>query len=86
MIAMAGSCKRVVQIMELLQDRGITFAFCLNRDELLVTSAFGLLFQCLNLESNSKILKDNAKMIWSVIEMLHKYAAPCAAEFKPDVC
>ncbi|KAK3716009.1 DNA-binding transcription factor cat8 [Vermiconidia calcicola] len=82
MITMANSCKHMIQIIQLLDERGLSFAFCLNRDEFLITSGFGLLFQGLNLEPNSKMLKDNHKMVWAVIDLLEKSAAPCASEFK----
>ena len=82
MITMANSCKSIVQIFQLLKERGLSFSFCLNHDEVLVLSGFGLLFQGLNLESTSKILKDNAKMINAVSDILDKSAAPCASEFR----
>lgn len=82
MIALANSCKHMIQIVQLLDERGLSFTCCLNRDEVMVLSGFGLLFQSLNLESNSKILKDNSKMVKAAIQMLHKTEAPCAAEFE----
>lgn len=82
MIALASSCKHMIQIVELLDERGLSFTCCLNRDEVMVLSGFGLLFQSLNLEPNSKILKDNSKMIKSAVQMLHKTKAPCATEFE----
>lgn len=86
MIAMASSCKHIVQIIQLLNERGLSFAFCLNRDDLLVTSGFGLLFQGLGLEASSKILKDNHKMIHAVMGILDKSSAPCAPEFRKVAC
>ncbi|KAK3052311.1 DNA-binding transcription factor cat8 [Extremus antarcticus] len=86
MIMMANSCKHIIQIMQLLIERGLSFAFCLNRDELLVTAGFGLLFQGLTLDDNSKILKDNHKMIHAVFGILEKSNAPCASEFKRVAC
>ena len=82
MISMASSCKRTIQIIQLLNERGLCFAFCANRDEVLVLAGFGLLFQGLNLDPSSKILKDNQKMICAVSDILEKANAPCASEFK----
>lgn len=82
MISMASSCKHTIQIIQLLNERGLCFAFCANRDDVLVLAGFGLLFQGLNLDSSSKILKDNQKMICSVNDILEKTKAPCASEFK----
>ena len=81
MLALAGSCKSIVQVIQLLQERGLSFSFCLNRDEVLVLSGLGLLFQRLTLDSNSKILKESQKMVTAVVEILIKSEAPCAPEF-----
>ena len=82
MITLAGSSKHMIQIIQLLNERGLSFSFCLNRDEVLVLAGFGLLFQGLNLDPNSKMLKDNQKMIIAAADILEKAAAPCASEFR----
>lgn len=82
MLALSGSCKSIVQIVQLLEERGLSFSFCLNKDEVLVLSGFGLLFQSLTLEPSSKILKESQKMITSIQDILTKSNAPCAPEFK----
>lgn len=82
MIALSSSCKSIVQIMQLLTERGLSFSFCLNKDEVLVLAGFGLLFQQLTLDSSSKMLKENQKMLSSVKDILVKSEAPCATEFK----
>lgn len=86
MIASASSCKHMVQIIQLLNERGLSFSFCLNRDEVLVVSGFGLLFQSLNLDSNSKILRDNQRMVHAIVGIFEKSAAPCATEFRRIAC
>ena len=82
MITLASSSKHVVQLVELLEERSMSFAFCLNKDELLVLSGFGLLFQGIGLDSSSKILRDNQKTISRIVAVLEKSKAPCASEFK----
>ena len=82
MITLASSCKHMIQIVQLLKERGMSFSFCLSKDELLVLSGFGLLFQGLSLDSASKILKDNQKMVFAVADILDKSSAPCAPEFR----
>ena len=59
MLALSSSCKSAVQIIQLLEERGLGFSLCLNKDEVLVLSGFGLLFQRLTLDPNSKILKES---------------------------
>ncbi|KXT14663.1 hypothetical protein AC579_3673 [Pseudocercospora musae] len=82
MIAMASSCKHMIQIVQLLEERALSFSFCLNRDEMLVLSGFGLLFQGIGLEPSSKILKDNSKMLTALINVLKKAEAPNATAFE----
>jgi hypothetical protein len=82
MLALASSCKSVVQVVQLLEERGLSFSFCLNKDEVLVLSGFGLLFQRLTLDSNSKLLKDSQKMLKTVVDLLTKSNASCASEFE----
>nr|POF08176.1 transcriptional activator protein acu-15 [Quercus suber] len=81
-IALASSSKHVIQITQLLEERGMCFASCINKDELLVLSALGLMLQSMKLDPASKILKDNQKMVRTVTELLHKSEAPCADEFE----
>lgn len=85
MLALASSCKSVVQIVQLLEERSLSFSFCLNKDEVLVLSGFGLLFQRLTLDPSSKILKEGQKIVTSVMDLLNKSDAPCAPEFKKVV-
>nr|POE49230.1 transcriptional activator protein acu-15 [Quercus suber] len=80
MIALANSSKHLIQITQLLEERGMCFASCINKDELLVLSTFGLGFQSMKLDPTSKILRDNQKMVRNAVELLHKSDAPCANE------
>lgn len=82
LLAVAGSSKHIIQIVELLSERALSFSFCINKDELLVLSGLGLLFQSLDLGENSKLVKDNQKMTSSVIQILTKTKAPSASEFQ----
>jgi len=83
---MASSCKSVVQILQLLTERGLSFSFCLNKEELLVLSGFGLLYQGLDLDDGSKVLKDNQKVLAVVISQLDKIKAPAASPFRRIAC
>lgn len=81
-LAVAGSSKHIIQIIELLSERGLSFSFCINKDELLVLSGLGLLFQSLELGENSKLVKDNQKMTSAVVKILTQTKAPSATEFQ----
>jgi len=85
-MAMAASSKHIVQILQLLTERGLTFSFCLNKEELLVLSGFGLLYQGLDLDESSKVLKDNQKMLVATISQLDKMKAASASDFRRVAC
>lgn len=72
--------------MQLLEERNLTFSFCLNKNELLTLSGFGVLFQALDLDKDSKLMKDNEKSFCSVAEVLGRRNAPGTAEFKRIGC
>lgn len=78
---MAASCKHSIQIVQLLAERGLGFSLCLNKDELLVISGLGLLYQGLDLEPNSKLYMDNQKMLATASSLLETAKSPCAVEF-----
>ena len=64
----------------------MSFSFCLNKNELLLLSGFGLLFQGLDLDSKGKLIQDSQRLMCSVIEILERNKAPGAAEFKKVAC
>lgn len=80
-LALAASCKHSIQIIDLLAERGLGFSFCLNKDELIVLSGLGLLYQSLDLDATSKLYKDIQKMVGSAASTLQTTKSPCAAEF-----
>ena len=52
----------------------MSFTMCLNKEELLVLSGFGLLFQGLGLKTEGKLIQDNQRYIQSTIELLSQTA------------
>ncbi|KAF2151075.1 hypothetical protein K461DRAFT_203436, partial [Myriangium duriaei CBS 260.36] len=86
MLAMASSCKHMAQIMGLLTERGLSFSFCLNKEELLVMSGFGLLMQGLDLDDGSKVLKDNQRTLALIISQLDQMKAPEGSAFRRVAC
>ncbi|MCJ1306652.1 hypothetical protein MMC25_000295 [Agyrium rufum] len=75
-VTMAESSKRIVQIVQLLEERGMSFAMCINKNELLALSAFGLIYQSVDLNEGSKILQDNQRTVASVLEILNSRSYP----------
>ena len=45
MVALASSSKHIIQIVRLLEERRMSFSFCLNKNELLLLAGFGLLYR-----------------------------------------
>lgn len=64
----------------------MSFSFCLNKNELLLLSGFGLLFQSLDLDRKGKLIQDSQRLMCSIIEILERNAAMGAAEFKKVAC
>ncbi len=85
-IALAQSSKHIIQIIQLLEERRMSFSFCLNKIEFLLLAGFGLLFQGLNLDRKGKLIKDSQRLLCSVIQILERNGAPGAAEFKKVAC
>ncbi|KAF2087323.1 hypothetical protein K490DRAFT_41819 [Saccharata proteae CBS 121410] len=80
-VAVAGSSKHLIQILQLLEERSMTFSFCLNKSELLVMSGFGLVFQCIELDPQSKLLKENQRLLGVVCGTLSHSGAYGADPF-----
>ncbi|KAF2015057.1 transcriptional activator protein-like protein acu-15 [Aaosphaeria arxii CBS 175.79] len=85
-VAVGDACKHMVQIIQLLDERKLSFSFCLNRNEVLVQAGFGLLFQTLNLDRDGKLIKDCNRLVCSVIEMLERGSAAGSHEFRRVGC
>lgn len=85
-VALASSSKHIIQIVQLLEERRMSFSFCLNKNELLLLSGFGLLFQGLDLDRKGKLIQDSQRLMCSVMEILERNDAPGAAEFKRVAC
>ncbi|MCJ1391399.1 hypothetical protein MMC18_004263 [Xylographa bjoerkii] len=85
-IALADSSKHIIQIVQLLEERNMNFSFCLNKNELLLLAGFGLLFQNLDLNQEGMLIRDNQRLVCSVIQILERDLAPSAAPFKKVAC
>ncbi|KAI4098777.1 MAG: hypothetical protein LQ339_006277 [Xanthoria mediterranea] len=85
-VALADSSKHIIQIVQLLEERRMSFSFCLNKNELLLLSGFGLLFQGLELNRKGKLMHDSQRLVCSVIAILERNAALGWAEFKSVAC
>lgn len=81
-MALFTSSKHIVQILELLEERNLSFSMCLNKNELAMLCGFASLLQAVELHPDSKLLQDVRKSTSSVTNMLAKRQAAGAGEFK----
>lgn len=86
MVAVGDAAKHIVQIVQLLDERKLSFSFCLNRNEVLIQAGFGLLFQTLNLDRDGKLIKDCNRLSCTVMDMLDNGTAAGASEFRRVGC
>ncbi|KAI8963771.1 fungal-specific transcription factor domain-containing protein [Daldinia sp. FL1419] len=82
LIAVGESSKHIVQIIELLDERSMSFSFCLNKTDVLVLCGTSLLYQSLDLKHESKLVKDVERLVNSVLKMLLKMKAPGSYDLK----
>lgn len=68
--------------MQLLEERSMSFTFGLNKNDLLISSAFGLLFQGVDAQKDGKLVKDLQKMLHGVADLLSKDSQTAAAEIR----
>lgn len=78
MVALASSSKRVVQILQLLEERNLSLSHCVNKDELLITAGFGLFYQNLELDEDCRLFKDTSKIIGNIVCILERDGKPSA--------
>ncbi|KAI0134547.1 fungal-specific transcription factor domain-containing protein [Xylariales sp. AK1849] len=82
LIAIGESSKHMVQIIHLLEERSMSFSFCLNKTDVLVLCSMTLLYQTLNLKHESKLTRDTGRLVNAVLKALLKANAPGTYDLK----
>ncbi|KAM5382041.1 hypothetical protein ACJZ2D_002643 [Fusarium nematophilum] len=82
LISIGTSSKHIIQIIQLLEERSMTFSFCLNKDDLLVVCGMTLLYHSIDLKHDSKLMRDDERLVNAVIRILDKNKAPGSLDFK----
>ncbi|KAI1613266.1 fungal-specific transcription factor domain-containing protein [Exophiala viscosa] len=80
-IVLATSGKHVLQIHELLLERRMNYTFPMDKTELLMNSGLPILWQSVDLEKDSKLVKDNQKSLNNLLGMMQNENAAAAMEF-----
>lgn len=78
---MADAAKHTIQILDLLDERKMNFAFPANKGEMLITSGFVLLWQKFDLPSDSKIMQDTQKSMLLLLDVFKRYSGEGAINF-----
>lgn len=81
-MSIAESSKHLVQISELLEERNLSFSFCLNKGDMLSISALTLLFQVVDLKSDSKLARDNQRLVNSVVQTVERLRSPGCVDLR----
>ncbi|KAK4122409.1 hypothetical protein N657DRAFT_657231 [Parathielavia appendiculata] len=82
LIAVGESSKHMIQIIQLLEERNMSFSFCLNKADILVLCGMVLLYQTMGLKQDSKLLRDNEKLVNAVIKAADQAKAPGCYDLK----
>lgn len=80
-LALSDSSKHIIQILELLDERRLCLSFSINRNELVLFSGLGLLWQILGVKRDSKLAKESQKLLTTVMEQLESESPAAATEF-----
>ncbi|KAI1824301.1 fungal-specific transcription factor domain-containing protein [Xylaria intraflava] len=75
LLATVDSSKHMIQIIQLLEERSMSFSLCLNKTDVLVLCGMTLLYQSLELKLDSKLMKDVERLTCAVLVALQKARA-----------
>ena len=81
-MAVSEASKHMVQIIELLEERKMSFSMCINKPDLLVLCGISLLYQGMDLKQDSKMMKDTERLVNEVIKITDRTKAPGCYDFK----
>ena len=72
--------------MQLLEERRLSFAFCIGKGHMLMLAGFGLLCQTIDLDQKGKLIQDSQRLLCTVISTLERMSIPGSPEFKRIAC
>ncbi|KAK4075453.1 transcriptional regulator family: Fungal Specific TF [Trichoderma aggressivum f. europaeum] len=76
LISISESSKHIIQISQLLEERSMSFSFCMNKCDLLAVCALTLLYQAIDLKRDSKLLREDERLVNDVLQTLRKNKSP----------
>lgn len=81
-IVLAAAAKHIIQIIDLLDERCMNYTFPVNKQDLFLNAGFSILWQCLDLEDDSKLIKDNQKSLTLLLAKISKENTAAGGEFQ----
>ncbi|EHK26328.1 uncharacterized protein TRIVIDRAFT_166933 [Trichoderma virens Gv29-8] len=76
LISISESSKHIIQISQLLEERSMSFSFCMNKCDLLAVCALTLLYQAIDLKRDSKLLREDERLVNDVLKTLRQNKSP----------
>lgn len=81
-IVLAAAAKHILQIVDLLDERCMNYTFPINKQDVLLNAGVSILWQCMDLEDDSKIIKDNQKSLSLLMTKLSRENNVACGEFQ----
>ncbi|KUI52517.1 Transcriptional activator protein acu-15 [Cytospora mali] len=82
LLSISDSAKHMIQIAQLLEERSMSFSFCLDKTDLLSVCSMTLLYQGLDLNQDSKMLRENERLVNAAVKIVERMKAPGTYDFK----
>lgn len=82
LLSISESAKHMIQIAQLLEERSMSFSFCLDKADLLLVCSMTLLYQGLDLKHDSKMLRDNERLVNAAVNIVEQMKAPSTYDLK----
>ena len=79
------SSKCIIQIVQLLTERKLGFSFCLNKPQLLVMSAFAVLYSTADHPRHAALAKESQGLVSVVLEELGNCSPRICGELRPII-
>lgn len=81
LLAIGDASKHIIQIVQLLDERSMSFSFCLNKADLLTLCGMSLLYQTIELKQDGRLMREDERLVNAVLKMLCSGAAPGSLAF-----
>lgn len=85
-IVLAAAAKHIIQIVDLLDERCMNYTFPVSKQDVLLNAGFSILWQCMDLEDDSNIIKDNQKSLTLLLAKIAKENSSVGSEFQKIAC